>query len=80
MRRSLWGEMLGDAGYQTAHFGKWHLTSRGMAQPLPEDHGYGYSFFTYNNADPSHRNPVNFFRGLASSGRSRGLFLSAGDG
>ncbi|MDD4226986.1 MAG: sulfatase-like hydrolase/transferase [Mariniphaga sp.] len=55
-------EMLKDAGYQTGHFGKWHLTSMGMNQPLPTDQGFDYAFFTYNNANPSHRNPENFYR------------------
>ncbi|MBD3289990.1 sulfatase-like hydrolase/transferase [candidate division KSB1 bacterium] len=55
-------EMLKQADYQTAHFGKWHLTSEGTDQPLPNDQGYDYSFFTFNNAVPSHHNPVNFMR------------------
>ncbi len=55
-------EMLKVKNYQTAHFGKWHLTAEGMGQPLINDQGYDYSFFTYNNANPSHENPVNFFR------------------
>ncbi len=66
------GEMLQAAGYRTAHFGKWHLTAEGMGQPLPEDQGYGYSFFTYNNANPSHRNPVNFFRDTVPAGPLEG--------
>jgi len=56
------GELLSKAGYRTAHFGKWHLTAEGMGQPMPMDQGYPYAFFTYNNANPSHRNPNNFFR------------------
>lgn len=55
-------ELLKTKNYKTGHFGKWHLTSQGMNQPLPNDQGYDYSFFTYNNASPSHRNPVNFYR------------------
>lgn len=55
-------EMLKSKAYETAHFGKWHLTSEGMGQPLMNDQGYDYSFFTYNNANPSHENPENFFR------------------
>ena len=66
------GEMLREAGYKTAHFGKWHLTAEGMGQPLPGDQGYGYSFFTYNNANPSHRNPVNFFRDTVPVGELEG--------
>ena len=55
-------EMVKSKGYQTGHFGKWHLTSEGMGQPIPNDQGFDYSFFTYNNAIPSHHNPVNFHR------------------
>ncbi len=31
-------ELLGDAGYATAHFGKWHLGETGVSGP--EEHGY----------------------------------------
>jgi len=55
-------EFLKAKNYRTAHFGKWHLTAQGMNQPLPNDQGYDYSFFTFNNADPSHLNPINYFR------------------
>ncbi|MFW5832216.1 MAG: sulfatase-like hydrolase/transferase, partial [Prolixibacteraceae bacterium] len=43
-------EVLKDAGYNTGHFGKWHLTSEGMNQPLPMNQGFDYAFYTYNNA------------------------------
>ncbi len=66
------GEMLGAAGYRTAHFGKWHLTAEGTGQPLPGDQGYGTTFFTYNNAQPSHQNPVNFLRGGREAGPLQG--------
>ena len=65
-------EMLQPLGYQTGHFGKWHLTAEGMDQPLPQDQGYAYSFFTHNNAEPSHHNPVNFFRGDSALGPLEG--------
>lgn len=55
-------EMLKEKGYETAHFGKWHLTSKDMGQPIPNDQGFDYSFFTHNNAIPSHKDPVNFIR------------------
>jgi len=55
-------ELLKAKNYKTGHFGKWHLTSQNTNQPLPNDQGYDYSFFSYNNAMPSHRNPVNYFR------------------
>jgi arylsulfatase A len=65
-------ELLKTAGYGTAHFGKWHLTAEGMGQPLPIDQGYEYAFFTYNNANPSHRDPVNFFRNREQVGPLQG--------
>jgi len=56
--------LLRDAGYETAHVGKWHLN--GMfnlpGQPQPDDHGFQYWFSTQNNALPNHRNPYNFVR------------------
>lgn len=55
-------EMLAEAGYRRGHFGKWHLTSEGMGQPLPQDQGFEEAFYTYNNAQPSHENPDNFHR------------------
>ena len=61
-------ELVKQAGYRTAHFGKWHLTSQGMGQPLPMDQGYDDAFYTFNNAEPSHLDPVNFFRDGISAG------------
>ena len=62
-------EILRNNGYETGHFGKWHLTSEWnatteeeMTQPRPNDQGFDYSFFTYNNAVPNHNNPTNFLR------------------
>ncbi len=55
-------ELLKDGEYRTGHFGKWHLTSKGTNQPLPNDQGFDYSFFSYNNAKPSHKNPDNYYR------------------
>lgn len=66
------GELFSSSGYNTAHFGKWHLTSEGTDQPLPEDQGYDYAFFTYNNALPSHHNPVNFIRHKEKAGELNG--------
>ncbi|MCF8226899.1 MAG: sulfatase-like hydrolase/transferase [Bacteroidales bacterium] len=65
-------EMLKQKDYRTGHFGKWHLTSEGMEQPIPNDQGFDYSFFTYNNANPSHHNPVNFFRNGNAEGKIEG--------
>jgi arylsulfatase A len=59
-------EVVRDLGYQTSHFGKWHLGVLGydsiLQHPQPSDQGFGYSFGTENNARPSHLNPVNFIR------------------
>ena len=65
-------EMLKKEHYQTGHFGKWHLTSQGMDQPLPNDQGFDYSFYTYNNARPSHENPENFYRNGKALGELKG--------
>ena len=57
-------EVLKAWGYQTAHVGKWHLglPSEKIDKPTPSEHGFDYWFATSNNAEPSHRNPVNFIR------------------
>ncbi|WP_286178138.1 sulfatase family protein [Rhodopirellula sp. JC639] len=57
-------EQLHQAGYATAHFGKWHLglPTPTRDKPTPSDHGFDYWFATDNNALPSHRNPKNFIR------------------
>ncbi|MCA9175517.1 MAG: sulfatase-like hydrolase/transferase [Planctomycetales bacterium] len=57
-------EVLHDAGYATAHFGKWHLglPTKDRDKPTPDQHGFDYWFATWNNAEPSHRNPSNFIR------------------
>ena len=71
-------QLLRNKGYQTAHFGKWHLShysnNKGKApfvfggehatppEPTMNAYGYDYWFATGNVARPSHRNPENFFR------------------
>jgi len=57
-------ETLHDAGYSTAHIGKWHLglPTAERQKPTPADHGFDYWFATWNNAEPSHQNPDNFIR------------------
>lgn len=65
-------EMLKQVNYQTGHFGKWHLSSKGTDQPLPNDQGYDYSFYTYNNAHPSHHNPNNYYRNGKPVGELKG--------
>ncbi len=56
--------LLQKTGYETGHFGKWHLN--GMfnlpGQPQPDDHGFKHWFSVQNNALPNHHNPYNFVR------------------
>lgn len=57
-------EILKANGYSTAHIGKWHLglPTGSRRKPTPDQHGFDYWFATWNNAEPSHRNPKNFIR------------------
>ncbi len=65
--------LLKDAGYATAHFGKWHLNSKmDGSEPTPADHGFDTWLATQNNAAPSHRNPVNFLRDGKRVGKLEG--------
>lgn len=67
-------EQLRDAGYDTAHMGKWHLNYDLLSDALPQptDHGFNYWFATENNASPSHRNPNNFVRNGEAVGTLKG--------
>jgi len=68
-------EVLVQAGYATAHVGKWHLglpTEKRPFQPTPDAHGFDYWFATWNNASPSHRNPNNFLRNGEPVGKLKG--------
>ena len=67
-------EILKKAGYSTAHVGKWHLglpTSK-HDKPTPKDHGFDHWFATWNNAEPSHRNPETFIRNGEPVGKLEG--------
>ena len=57
-------ELLKQNGYATAHVGKWHLglPTAKFSKPTPAAHGFDHWFATWNNAEPSHRNPSNFIR------------------
>jgi arylsulfatase A len=57
-------EILKKNGYSTAHIGKWHLglPTGERKKPTPDKHGFDHWFATWNNAEPSHRNPHNFIR------------------
>ena len=69
-------ELLKSKGYQTAHFGKWHLgnlpQTPTLNHPQPKDHGFDYSLGTDNNAEPSHHNPKNFIRNGVAVGETDG--------
>jgi arylsulfatase A len=65
-------ELLKKKNYKTGHFGKWHLTSQGTNQPLPNDQGFDYSFYAFNNAIPSHHNLENYYRNGAPVGKLEG--------
>ena len=67
-------ELLKQAGYETAHLGKWHLglPMRGRDKPTPVQHGFDYWFATANNAEPTHHNPVNFIRNGKAVGKLEG--------
>ncbi len=45
-------DMLKQAGYATAHIGKWHLglPTPQLYKPTPDRHGFDYWFATWNNA------------------------------
>lgn len=67
-------ELLKDQGYGTAHVGKWHLglPTDTYDKPTPAEHGFDYWFATWNNANPSHRNPDNFIRNGEPVGEIKG--------
>ncbi len=67
-------EILKEAGYATAHVGKWHLNGlfNQAEQPQPNAHGFDHWFSTQNNALPSHHDPLNFVRNGESVGKLDG--------
>ena len=76
--------LLRNSGYQTAHFGKWHLSfysegkdgfkfSGASNQPSMKEYGYDYWFATGNVARPSHKNPKNFFLNGKPMGEMKGF-------
>jgi len=67
-------EVLKRHGYATAHFGKWHLglPTANRDKPTPDVHGFDYWFATGNNAEPSHKDPVNFIRNGKPVGKMEG--------
>ncbi len=69
-------EILKEKGYQTAHFGKWHLgclpQDTVFNHPQPHEQGFDYSLGTENNSQPTHLNPVNFVRNGKALGEVKG--------
>jgi arylsulfatase A len=67
-------EVLQEAGYSTAHFGKWHvgMTSGKRKKPSLQEHGFDYWFGLSNGAHPNHRNPTNFLRNGKRVGPMKG--------
>nr|WP_233214926.1 sulfatase-like hydrolase/transferase [Rhodopirellula bahusiensis] len=74
LRETTLAEVMRDAGYATAHVGKWHLglPTEERNKPTPDQHGFDHWFATWNNAEPSHHNPVNFIRNGEPVGRLEG--------
>jgi len=68
-------KLLKEAGYDTGHFGKWHLNGyfNSKKHPQPNDHGFNYWYSTHNNASPTHRNPNNFVRNGKRLGALKGF-------
>jgi arylsulfatase A len=68
-------KVLQRAGYDTCHSGKWHLAGvfNKPEQPQPGEHGFNHWFSTFNNAGPTHENPVNFFRNGRKVGPQTGF-------
>lgn len=65
--------LLETAGYETAHYGKWHLNGTlDGSQLTPGDHGFSDWCSTQNNARPSHHNPDNFIRNGSAAGLREG--------
>ena len=67
--------LLKNAGYDTAHAGKWHCNGKFNSdeQPQPGDHGFVHWYSTQNNAAPSHENPNNFVRNGQKVGPQQGF-------
>ncbi len=74
LRENTLAEVLKQEGYATAHIGKWHLglPTDKFDKPTPDQHGFDYWFATWNNAEPSHKNPHNFIRNGKPVGKLEG--------
>lgn len=71
-------EVLKKSGYQTAHFGKWHLSTWDMKDPSVLDppldrYGFDYWYACANNAVPSQKDPVSFVLNGKPLGKQKGF-------
>ncbi len=71
--------LLKNVGYETAHFGKWHLNSSMNPAddfPQPDDHGFDYSFGTCgaarDNTNGKSIDPDNYWRNRSAVGKLSG--------
>lgn len=62
-------EVLKSHGYKTVHLG---MPTHNREKPTPSDHGFDYWFAAANNAQPSHKDPVNFVRNGTPIGKTEG--------
>jgi len=68
-------ELLHHEGYQTAFFGKWHLSRLEKPdQPNPGDQGFDYWLATSVNAFEGPRNPLHFIRNGEKTGMIEGWY------
>ena len=67
-------EVLRDAGYSTAHIGKWHLNSDlgSDSEPQPTDQGFDYYYGHNAYQLPHNHNPTNIFRGKTALPMQKG--------
>ena len=69
------GEVLKDAGYNTALIGKWHLNSdlSSTIEPQPNDQGFDY-YYGHNAFQlPHNQNPTNIYRNKTSLPTQKGF-------
>ncbi len=67
-------EVLQQAGYGTAHFGKWHIgmTSGKRKKPSLKEHGFDYWFGLSNGAQPQPPKPDKILRNGKRVGPMKG--------
>jgi len=70
-------EVLKKSGYQTSHFGKWHLgtwkKNSPEIEPSLDKYGFDYWYACANNSLPSQKDPVNFMLNGKPLGKQKGF-------